>query len=40
MGPPVYDPNGANAANFLNEVFDHELGHVSGENDIVGGDNP
>jgi hypothetical protein len=31
---PAYDPNGANAANFLNEVFDHELGHVFGENDM------
>src|ERR1041385_7975487 len=31
---PAYDPNGANAANFMNEVFDHELGHVFGENDI------
>jgi hypothetical protein len=30
---PAYDPNGANAANFLNEVFDHEFGHVFGEND-------
>jgi hypothetical protein len=33
-GAPAYDPNGANASNFLNEVFDHELGHVFGENDM------
>jgi hypothetical protein len=33
-GVPAYSPTGANAANFMNEVFDHELGHVFGENDI------
>ncbi|HEY2392095.1 MAG TPA: hypothetical protein VGK22_13065 [Candidatus Angelobacter sp.] len=33
-GTLKYDPNEPNAAPFLNDVFDHELGHVFGENDI------
>jgi hypothetical protein len=37
---PAYDPQGANAAGFLHDVFDHELGHVFGENDSAGSDNP
>jgi hypothetical protein len=28
-GVPAYNPTGANAANFINEVFDHEFGTFS-----------
>ncbi len=32
-GTPAYDPQGANATTFLKDLFDHEFGHVFGEND-------
>jgi hypothetical protein len=30
----MYDPNGANAATFLNDAFDREMGHAFGLADI------
>src|SRR5579864_159416 len=32
---PAYNPAGTNASTFMDHVFDHELGHVFGENDIT-----
>jgi len=37
---PAYDPQGTNAAGFLKDVFDHELGHVFGENDVTAPNDP